>query len=135
MVITHNSGNESGNILQLLSILLPFEKRHKVYEIACNCSFPSEENRRPGLRRITSLPDRSSTHADFGLNPEHPPLVKLLATAPLLWLPLKSPAFEERFFKEDAFLRGKEFLYQNDPEDSGAHARARSYGTRAREDD
>jgi Dolichyl-phosphate-mannose-protein mannosyltransferase len=54
------------------------------------------------------------THADFGLNPEHPPLVKLLATVPLLTLPLKSPALEERFFKEDAFLRGKEFLYQND---------------------
>jgi 4-amino-4-deoxy-L-arabinose transferase-like glycosyltransferase len=57
---------------------------------------------------------RSWTHADFGLNPEHPPLVKLLATVPLLWWPLKSPALEERFFKEDAFLRGKEFLYQND---------------------
>ncbi|HEU4836457.1 MAG TPA: glycosyltransferase family 39 protein [Pyrinomonadaceae bacterium] len=59
---------------------------------------------------------RTWTHADFGLNPEHPPLVKLLATAPLLRLPLKSPALEERFFKEDAFLRGKEFLYQNDAE-------------------
>ena len=59
---------------------------------------------------------RSWTHADFGLNPEHPPLVKLLATAPLLPLQPKSPALEERYFKEDAFLRGKEFLYQNDPE-------------------
>jgi hypothetical protein len=67
---------------------------------------------------------RSWTHADFGLNPEHPPLVKLLATAPLLWLPLKSPALEERFFKEDAFLRGKEFLYQNDPEKILARTRA-----------
>jgi 4-amino-4-deoxy-L-arabinose transferase-like glycosyltransferase len=57
---------------------------------------------------------RSWTHADFGLNPEHPPLVKLLATVPLLWLPLKSPELKESFFKEDAFLRGKEFLYQND---------------------
>jgi len=57
---------------------------------------------------------RSWTHADFGLNPEHPPLVKLLAAAPLLSLPLKSPALQMRFFKEDAFLRGKEFLYQND---------------------
>ena len=57
---------------------------------------------------------RSWTHADFGLNPEHPPLLKLLATAPLLPLQPKSPALEERFFKEDAFLRGKEFLYQND---------------------
>ena len=57
---------------------------------------------------------RSWTHADFGLNPEHPPLVKLLTTAPLLWSKPKSPVLEERFFKEDAFLRGKEFLYQND---------------------
>ena len=57
---------------------------------------------------------RSWTHADYGLNPEHPPLVKLLATVPLLWSQPKSPALEERFFKEDAFLRGKEFLYQND---------------------
>jgi len=59
---------------------------------------------------------RSWTHGDYGLNPEHPPLVKLLATAPLLPLQPKSPALEERFFKEDAFLRGKEFLYQNDPD-------------------
>jgi 4-amino-4-deoxy-L-arabinose transferase-like glycosyltransferase len=57
---------------------------------------------------------RSWTHADFGLNPEHPPLLKLLATAPLLWSQPKQPVLEERFFKEDAFLRGKEFLYQND---------------------
>jgi dolichyl-phosphate-mannose-protein mannosyltransferase len=59
---------------------------------------------------------RSWTHGDFGLNPEHPPLVKLFATAPLLGSELKSPALEERFFKEDAFLRGREFLYQNDPD-------------------
>ena len=59
---------------------------------------------------------RSWTHGDFGLNPEHPPLVKLLATAPLLWSQPQSPVLEERFFKEDAFLRGKEFLYQNDPD-------------------
>jgi Dolichyl-phosphate-mannose-protein mannosyltransferase/Tetratricopeptide repeat len=57
---------------------------------------------------------RTWTHGDYGLNPEHPPLVKLLATAPLLWMQPKTPALEERFFKEDAFLRGKEFLYQND---------------------
>ena len=35
---------------------------------------------------------RSWTHADYGLNPEHPPLVKLLTTAPLLWSQPKSPA-------------------------------------------
>jgi 4-amino-4-deoxy-L-arabinose transferase-like glycosyltransferase len=42
--------------------------------------------------------------------------VKLFVTVPLLWSQPKSPALEERFFKEDAFLRGKEFLYQNDPD-------------------
>lgn len=67
---------------------------------------------------------RSWTHADFGLNPEHPPLLKLLATAPLLPLQPKSPALEERFFKEDAFLRGKEFLYQNDADKILARTRA-----------
>ena len=66
---------------------------------------------------------RSWTHADFGLNPEHPPLLKLLATVPLLQSELKSPALEERFFKEDAFLRGKEFLYQNDAEQILARTR------------
>ena len=57
---------------------------------------------------------RSWTHADFGLNPEHPPLLKLLATIPLFSSPLKTPKLENRYFKEDAFLGGKDFLYQND---------------------
>jgi hypothetical protein len=52
--------------------------------------------------------------ADFGLNPEHPPLVKLLATAPLLPFPLGVPELQNRYFKEEAFLDGKEFLYGND---------------------
>ena len=52
--------------------------------------------------------------ADFGLNPEHPPLLKLLATAPLLRLPLRVPELRNRYFKEEAFLDGKEFLYRND---------------------
>src|SRR5678815_3103798 len=66
---------------------------------------------------------RSWTHADYGLNPEHPPLLKMLATTPLLWSQPKSPPLEDRFFKEDAFLRGKEFLYQNDPEQILARTR------------
>jgi 4-amino-4-deoxy-L-arabinose transferase-like glycosyltransferase len=57
---------------------------------------------------------RSWTHRDFGLNPEHPPMLKLLATAPLLSSQLKTPQLEGRYFKEDAFLGGKDFLYQND---------------------
>jgi len=52
--------------------------------------------------------------ADFGLNPEHPPLLKLLATAPLLNTPLKVPELQQRYFKEEAFLGGKDFLYRND---------------------
>lgn len=53
-------------------------------------------------------------HADFGLNPEHPPLVKQLAAIPLLRLPLKMPQLQDRFFKLEAFLGGKDFLFQND---------------------
>jgi hypothetical protein len=52
--------------------------------------------------------------ADFGLNPEHPPLVKLLATIPLLRMPLKMPALENRNFKIEAFLGGKDFVFLND---------------------
>ncbi len=66
---------------------------------------------------------RTWTHSDYGLNPEHPPLLKLLATTPLLSLQLKSPALEDRFFKEDAFLRGKEFLYQNNADQILARTR------------
>jgi hypothetical protein len=51
---------------------------------------------------------------DFGLNPEHPPLVKLIATTPLLSMPLAVPGLQNRDFKQEAFLSGKDFLYRND---------------------
>ncbi|MGB9456782.1 MAG: glycosyltransferase family 39 protein [Bryobacteraceae bacterium] len=51
---------------------------------------------------------------DFGLNPEHPPLVKLLATIPILNMPLHVPWLQGRNFKIEAFLDGKEFLSKND---------------------
>jgi 4-amino-4-deoxy-L-arabinose transferase-like glycosyltransferase len=41
-------------------------------------------------------------------------MLKLLATVPLFTSPLKTPKLEDRYFKEDAFLGGKDFLYQND---------------------
>ncbi|HET9712222.1 MAG TPA: glycosyltransferase family 39 protein [Pyrinomonadaceae bacterium] len=102
-------------------------KHHNAYEIAALCFLLVVLSLQLffSVRRESQTWDegnhifagyRSWTHADFGLNPEHPPLVKLLATAPLLPSQPKSPALEERFFKEDAFLRGKEFLYQNDAE-------------------
>src|SRR5467141_749632 len=57
---------------------------------------------------------QSLTHKDFGLNPEHPPVVKMLAAAPLLSMPLKVPEVQNRFFMHEAFLDGKEFLFDND---------------------
>ena len=51
---------------------------------------------------------------DFGLNPEHPPLVKMLAALPLLGMDLKVPPLQGREFKHEAFLNGKEFVFSND---------------------
>lgn len=47
------------------------------------------------------------------MNPEHPPLVKLLATSSLLNLHLKVPIVQKRYFKEEAFLDGRDFLFEN----------------------
>ena len=51
---------------------------------------------------------------DFGLNPEHPPMVKMLAALPILGMDLKVPALQRRNFKQEAFLGGKDFLFKND---------------------
>ena len=51
--------------------------------------------------------------SDSGMNPEHPPLVKLLSTVPLLRLPLQMPRTRGGNFKEAAFLEGHDFLYSN----------------------
>src|SRR5579875_3313901 len=51
---------------------------------------------------------------DFGLNPEHPPLVKLLATAPLLGDKLWVPPLQGRPFKQEAYLDGRDWLARND---------------------
>jgi 4-amino-4-deoxy-L-arabinose transferase-like glycosyltransferase len=52
---------------------------------------------------------------DYGLNPEHPPLAKLLATVPILsdqlWIP---PAKHQQFFKSEAYLNGRDWLARND---------------------
>jgi 4-amino-4-deoxy-L-arabinose transferase-like glycosyltransferase len=53
-------------------------------------------------------------HADFGLNPEHPPLVKLVAAIPLLGMQIKMPVLQDRMFKHEAFLGGKDFFFKND---------------------
>ncbi|MGB9418801.1 MAG: phospholipid carrier-dependent glycosyltransferase, partial [Acidobacteriaceae bacterium] len=54
-------------------------------------------------------------HADFGRNPEHPPLVKLVAAAPLLPLKLKEPGvLPFPYFKGQDFINGSQFLYSAD---------------------
>jgi hypothetical protein len=58
----------------------------------------------------------SLKHADFGLNPEHPPLVKMVAALPLLAVHLQVPELQNRNFKIEAFLDGKDFIARNDPQ-------------------
>lgn len=60
---------------------------------------------------------------DFGLNPEHPPLVKMLAALPLLSMDLKVPPLQGREFKHEAFLNGKDFVFNNDADKLLFHAR------------
>jgi 4-amino-4-deoxy-L-arabinose transferase-like glycosyltransferase len=51
---------------------------------------------------------------DYGLNPEHPPLVKLLATLPEVRRELWVPPLHDRNFKSEAYLDGREWLARND---------------------
>lgn len=51
---------------------------------------------------------------DYGLNPEHPPLVKLLAAIPTLGKKLWTPPLQGRFFKQEAYLDGRDWLAHND---------------------
>ena len=52
------------------------------------------------------------TH-DFGLNPEHPPMVKMLATLPLH---LTVPPLQHRFFKTEAYNRAATTINTMDPD-------------------
>jgi 4-amino-4-deoxy-L-arabinose transferase-like glycosyltransferase len=53
-------------------------------------------------------------HRDHGLNPEHPPLVKMVAALPLLAMDLREPALGNRYFKSEAYLSGRDFIFGND---------------------
>ena len=53
-------------------------------------------------------------NGDFGLNPEHPPLVKLLATLPIVGDKLWVPPLKGIFFKGEAYLGGRDWLEHND---------------------
>lgn len=53
---------------------------------------------------------------DYGLNPEVPPLIKIVAAAPLQRMPLQVPRIQDREEQTEAFLDGKDFVFRNDAE-------------------
>src|ERR1035441_2339044 len=53
-------------------------------------------------------------NGDYGLTPEHPPLVKLLATLPVLGENLWVPPLKGIFFKGEAYTGGQEWLARHD---------------------
>src|SRR5215472_17573568 len=54
------------------------------------------------------------TTRDFRLNPEHPPLAKLLAAVPLLFLKPYTDLTSREWNTADEYLFGYRFLYSND---------------------
>jgi 4-amino-4-deoxy-L-arabinose transferase-like glycosyltransferase len=52
--------------------------------------------------------------SDYGLNPEHPPLAKLLATAPIARQDLWIPKLQNREFKIEAYMSGRDWHARND---------------------
>jgi len=56
----------------------------------------------------------SLKHGDFGLNPEHPPLVKMIAAIPLQSMNLREPQLQNRYFKTEAYLSGRDLIFAND---------------------
>jgi MFS family permease len=53
-------------------------------------------------------------NGDYGINPEHPPLVKLLATVPVLGDKLWVPPLKGIYFKGEGYLGGRDWLEHND---------------------
>ncbi len=59
---------------------------------------------------------------DYSLNPEHPPMAKMVAALPLLPLDLKIPPQQGRYFKEEAYFGGREMLFRNGPANGGKYS-------------
>jgi 4-amino-4-deoxy-L-arabinose transferase-like glycosyltransferase len=53
-------------------------------------------------------------HGDFGLNPEHPPLIKFLGALPLLNMQFKMPPLQGRTYRLEEATNGRDFLFGND---------------------
>ena len=58
---------------------------------------------------------------DFALNPEHPPLAKMVAALPLLPLHLAVQPYQGRYFKWEAYFNGRELVFRNDPAHGGPY--------------
>jgi hypothetical protein len=61
-------------------------------------------------------------NGEYTLNPEHPPLVKLVATLPLVPLELKTAPRQGRYFKDEAYFGGRELIFRNDPKYGGKYS-------------
>ncbi len=59
---------------------------------------------------------------DYGLNPEHPPLVKMVAALPLMPLALRVPPLQNRWYKVESYYDGRELIYHNGPNDGGSYS-------------
>jgi len=57
------------------------------------------------------------TRADYGLNPEVPPLVKIIAARPLTRMHLRAPSLQGRSFQTEAYLSAKDFVFLNNNPD------------------
>jgi hypothetical protein len=57
---------------------------------------------------------RALKYKDHGLNPEHPPLVKMVAAVPLVSMNLREPELQDRYFKWEAYMGGRELIFEND---------------------
>lgn len=62
-------------------------------------------------------------HGDFGINPEHPPLAKMIATIPLLPLHLDAPPPLPIPIRPASFLGGRIFLYSHNADQMLLRAR------------
>jgi hypothetical protein len=74
---------------------------------------------RTGILRAPPVPElgrgyESWAVGEFGINPEHPPLLKAIATLPLLAMHLSAPPRKSpTFSKNEAYFNGRSLIYDN----------------------
>src|SRR5215203_6079530 len=108
-----SSGSNSGKtkyVFPILSFILFFAFAFQLWYFAVRTSATVDEPAH------ILAGHRNWQCGDFGINPEHPPLLKLLAAAPLNFRTLAEPPWEcgsRLTSKQDSFLFGTKFLIQN----------------------